>query len=166
MVISIIAAMDEKQGIGFRGKIPWHISSDLRRFKRLTANHHILMGRKTYQSIGKMLPDRINMIISRNKEFTAPGCFVFDSVDKALLFAQSAAETELFVIGGAEIYREILPVADKMYLTTVKASFKVDRKFPRFEKEDWNQIEEASFPASETDEHATVFRVYLRKKDK
>ena len=158
--------MDENNGIGFEGKIPWRVSSDLQRFKLITLNHHILMGRKTYQSIGKPLPNRTNLIVSRNPDFLASGCHVFNSIGLALDFAKKSGETELFVIGGAEIYKMTIAIADKMYLTRVLANCKFDTKFPDYNKYDWDLISEKFFPAGEKDEFNSIFYYYEKKRKK
>lgn len=154
--------MDQNNGIGYRGYIPWHLSSDLKRFRKITQGHHVLMGRKTYQSIGKPLPDRVNLVVSRTSGFTAPGCEVFDSIPKAVRYAHEAGEDELFVIGGAEIYQHIFPDAHKIYLTKVLATCLTDRKFPAFNEADWIKCQDFFVPAGEKDDYDTCFQVFQR----
>ena len=161
----MIVAVEKNMGIGSQGKVPWKLSSDLRRFKRITLHHHILMGRKTYQSIGKPLPERINLVISHDKDFLAPGCHVFTSIEAALEFAKKAQEKELFVIGGAEIYRHIFPLAQNLYLTRVQAVYEnMDTFFPEFLVEDWKITEKQHFQANDRDEYDSVFIIYKRKR--
>lgn len=138
MKISIIAAVGQNNEIGSKNKLLWHISSDLKRFKELTTNHHILMGLNTFNSIGKILPNRISLILSYQK-MTIDGACVFQSIDDAIEHAKNASENELFIIGGGQIYNQTINLADKMYITKVNQSFpEADTFFPEFETKNWN----------------------------
>lgn len=130
MRLTLIAALDDERGIGKGGKLPWHISADLKRFKRLTTGHPIIMGRKTYESIGRPLPDRTNIVITRDESLNAPGCVVAHSLEDAL--AAGTGSDEAFVIGGAEIYALALPRADRLELTMVKGTHGADAFFPEY----------------------------------
>ena len=163
MIISLIVAMDMNMGIGYHGIIPWHLSSDLKRFKKLTLNHLVLMGSKTYQSIGKFLPGRINLVISRKSSFNAPGCYVFNTLTSALDFARHSGEVELFVIGGAEIFKQFLPYADKLYLTKILAICNSDTKFPDWTEDEWELIEQIQIKADVRDDYDSIFLVYKKK---
>ncbi len=132
--INIIAAVGENRALGKDNKLLWHISEDLKRFRKLTFGHPVIMGRKTFESIGKPLPDRTNIIVTRNKNFQAPGCLVTDSLEKALEKA-GKIDSETFVIGGGEIYKEAVPLANRLYLTLVKNSPEADTFFP-----DWSDF--------------------------
>ena len=121
MIISMIVAMTPDMIIGNNGHLPWHIGSDLRRFRRITSGHHILMGRVNYEDIGRPLPGRTNLILTRDTSFMADGCITVASIEEAIRIAENAGETELFVIGGASAYRAAMPYADKLYLTIVCA---------------------------------------------
>lgn len=136
MNIAIIAAMDEGRVIGAGRKIPWHLSADLRRFKELTTGHPVIMGRKTFESLGsKPLPGRTNIVITHDANYTAPGTAVATSLHDALRAAETGTMGEagdVFVIGGEQIYRLALPIAKKIYLTKVHAAFKGDAHFPEF----------------------------------
>lgn len=142
MSLSLIVAMTEDRVIGRENKLPWHLSEDLKRFKALTMGHPIIMGRKTYESIGKPLPGRHNIVISRNATRRYEGVTVVHSLDEALdTFA--AVDTELFVIGGAKIYELALPIADRLYLTLIHSKFDGDAHFPPFDlKKDFQIIEQ------------------------
>lgn len=131
MIISMIVAMTPDMIIGNNGHLPWHIGSDLRRFRRITSGHHILMGRVNYEDIGRPLPGRTNLILTRDKDFKADGCFTVSSIEEAIKMAKAAGETELFVIGGASAYRAAMPYADKLYLTIVCAKVEGTVKFPQ-----------------------------------
>lgn len=137
MIISIIAAVSKNNVIGKAGKIPWHIPQDLKRFKEITLGHHILMGRKTFESIGKPLPGRINLIVSKNKKLKIKGAKVFDSIEKAVNFAKNKKEEELFVIGGDKIFNSFIDKTDVIYLTKVLRNYDGDAFFPRIEAGRW-----------------------------
>ncbi len=132
--ISIIAAIGKNRELGKDGKIPWHISEDMKHFKVLTWNHPVIMGRKTYQSIGRPLPGRTNIIITRDKNFKAENCFVAHSLDDALDIAKQKDSQEIFIIGGGQIYETAIDIADKLYLTLVEDNFDADTFFPAYSK--------------------------------
>ena len=136
--VSLIAAVAANGVIGRDGALPWHLPEDLKRFKALTLGHHIVMGRKTYESIGRLLPGRTTVIVTRQRDYAVPGAIVATSLEDAI--ARCAGDDEVFVIGGAEIYRAALPIADRMYLTLVQAPFEGDTKFPAWETQDWDLI--------------------------
>lgn len=134
--IALIAALARNRAIGLSGRMPWHLPEDLRRFKQLTMGHAIIMGRKTFESIGRPLPGRDNLIVSRQPTDT-PGCQVFGSLERAL--ASRAGERVVFVIGGGEIYALAMPLARRMYLTHIDAEFPGDTFFPAFDVRQWRQ---------------------------
>jgi len=158
MLIYLIVAMDSDHGIGWQGGVSWHLPSDMKRFKALTMGHWMIMGRKTYQSIGKPLPGRTNVIISRNVEFTAHGCLVSSSFDSALRLAAEAGEEEIFIIGGAEIYQLAMPFADRIYLTEVHAIQPSDTWFPAIDESLWHEIHRQDF-REPSDEFSYTFRI-------
>lgn len=162
MIISIIAAMDENGGIGFENEIPWHLPADLARFKKLTMGHHLLAGRKTYESIGSALPGRQMIVLTRNQDFKAPDCLLAASVNDAISMAEAAGEDELFIIGGAEIYQDTLPLATHLYLTVVHTRAEVDTYFPEFEESEWSQFCSQEIPADEKNVLATTFKHLVR----
>lgn len=141
-MISLIAAMTaQKRVIGFKNKMPWNLPEDLKRFKRLTSGHMVIMGRKTFESIGRPLPNRENIVISRQNGFVVPGARVVGSLDQAFELQESPKD-EVFVIGGAEIYRLALPHADRLYLTLIHKEFEGDAHFPDWESfAKWNILE-------------------------
>lgn len=137
-MISIIVAIARHGAIGKDNALLWHISDDLKRFKRITSGHPVVMGRKTYESLGRPLPNRINVVITRNTDFRAEGCTVVHSMAEAVsLFP---ATEEVFVIGGAQIYAEALDIADKFYLTKVEAQYDADTFFPKWDPAQWREI--------------------------
>jgi dihydrofolate reductase len=163
VIISLIVAMDEKRGIGKAGKLPWRLSSDLKRFRELTMGHHMIAGRKTFESIGKPLPGRQTIVVTRNASFKPDGCLVAASVQAALALAQERGETEVFVIGGAEIYTQTLDVADRVYLTHVHAEVDADTFFPELKHDSWIETQSAFQPAGEKNQYAFTFKLLERK---
>lgn len=139
MKISLIAAMAANRVIGSQGQMPWHLPADLKRFKQITWGSPILMGRKTFEAIGKPLPGRSNIIISNNKNYTQADCLVFNDIENAL--RHCAQYQEVFVIGGATLYQALLQRADCLYLTEIKKYFVGDTYFPVIDKSDWREVE-------------------------
>lgn len=162
MTISLLVAMDEKRGIGKAGKLPWHLSADLRRFRELTMGHHLIAGRKTFESIGKPLTGRHTIVVTRNSNFKHEGCFVAGSVEDAIALARERGETEAFVIGGAEIYARALAAADRIYLTQVHADVDADTFFPEFDRSAWIETQHIDHPADEKNQYAFTFRLLER----
>lgn len=157
MEVSLIVAMDQQRGIGKENGLPWRISADLKHFKKLTTGHHILMGRKTFESIGRALPNRVSIVISRNKNYQAAGAIVVQSIGEALSIAQDAGETEAFIIGGGELYNHAMPLAQKLYLTRVHAEIKgIDTYFPPISPQ-WKVIDSSTFEADEKNEYGYTF---------
>jgi dihydrofolate reductase len=140
MKISLIAAMASNRVIGNNNVMPWHLSADLKKFKQITMGSPILMGRKTYESIGKPLPGRTNIILSRNPEYQQHGCLVFNDIETAIKKACESAG-EIFVIGGADLYEATLPIADALYLTIINRAFQGDTFFPDIDLNDWSEVE-------------------------
>lgn len=165
MVISIIAAVDNNGGIGIRGKLPWMLSSDLQRFKKLTMGHHLIMGRKTYESIGRPLPGRTTIVLTRNPNFHPDGSLVASSLDDALSVAENRGEQEVFVIGGGEIFQEVIDRADRIYLTRVITVLEADTYFPALRMDEWEVVESSFHFADEKNEYASTYTLLYRKQD-
>jgi dihydrofolate reductase len=137
--LSILVAMDRNRVIGHRGGLPWHISEDLKRFKALTMGHPIIMGRKTFESIGRVLPGRMNVIVTRQHNFSAPAeARIAQSMEDAL--AITGAASEVFVVGGRDLYAVALPIVHRIYLTEVGGEFEGDTFFPEFELAGWREV--------------------------
>jgi dihydrofolate reductase len=149
-LISLIVAMAQNGVIGRDNSLPWRLPEDLRRFRAFTLGKPVLMGRKTFESIGRPLPGRTNLVLTRARSWFAPGVIVVHSVEEAL--AQAGSSEELVAIGGAEIYRLVLPFARRIYLTHVQADVPGDITFPEFDPTQWADVECSSQPAD--DEHA------------
>jgi dihydrofolate reductase len=152
--------MAENRVIGVDNSLPWRLPADLRHFRRLTTGHHVIMGRRNYESIGKPLPDRTNIVVTRNPSYRAPGCLVMHSLEAALASAQN--DPEIFVIGGADIYRQALDRADRLYLTLVHAQVKGDTYFPSIDEKQWQEISRERHELDEKNPHACTFLVYDR----
>lgn len=132
--ISIIVAAAENLAIGNNNQLLWHIPEDLKRFKQVTTGHPVIMGQNTYESIGKVLPGRTNIVLSKTRSFKDPDCHVFNSFKKAIEFAKKRENKEIFIIGGGQVYKQAINFADKLYLTLVKGNFKADTFFPDYSK--------------------------------
>jgi dihydrofolate reductase len=154
--------MDERRGIGKDGDLPWHLPSDLKRFKQLTMGHHLIMGRHTYQSIGRLLPGRIMIVVSRQQDYQAPGCLVAHSLEQALALAQNRGEIEVFVIGGGELFAEAINLADRIYLTEVQTVVECDTFFPDFMQNAWVEVDSSYHKADENNPYASHFRILER----
>ncbi|WP_283942837.1 MULTISPECIES: dihydrofolate reductase [Paenibacillus] len=164
-MISFILAMDEERGIGVDNQLPWHLPADLAFFKKVTSGHTILMGRKTYESIGRPLPKRRNVIMTRDPKFAAEGCEVVHSVEEALqVCGGREAEGELFVIGGADIFRSWMPVADKMYVTHIAHRFAADTFFGDIDMAEWTVVSREKGPKDEKNPYDYEFVVYERRR--
>ena len=147
MKLSIIVAMAANGVIGRNNELPWHLPADLQHFKQTTLGKPILMGRKTFESIGRPLPGRTNIVITRDDSYTAQGCVVVTSIEDALKVA--AGHDEVMVIGGAELYRQVLPEAKTIYLTRIHESFEGDTRFPEIRNTEWHQVERVDHEADE-----------------
>jgi dihydrofolate reductase len=159
-VISIIVAASANNVIGARGDLPWRLSDDLKRFKAITMGKPIVMGRKTWESIGRALPGRQNIVITRRQSFVADGCDVVNSVDEALSAAGDVGE--IVVIGGSQVYELFLPAAQRLYLTRVHADVDGDAFFPAIDEDEWQLVSEEMHAADERNEFDCSFRIYER----
>ena len=162
MRISAIAAVAKNNVIGKDNEIPWYLPADLAWFKRTTLEHHVLMGRNSFRSIGRPLPKRTNVVITRDLYFTAEGVLAAHSIEEALEIAASNGETEAFIIGGGGIYRESMPLWDRLYLTEVDAWPEGDVFFPEIDHADWRESWQEAHPADAKNEHAFTFRILER----
>ena len=157
MRLSIIVAMDEQGVIGADGALPWRLSADLQNFKKITMGKPIIMGRKTHESIGRPLPGRENVILSRQPGYHSRGCVVCDSIEQAL--KQYAGHKELMIIGGAELYRQTIDRAQCLYLTRVHAKVAGDTRFPDYEPSAWKETERKEFARDEKNEYAFTYTI-------
>ena len=160
MTVSLVVAHAENRTIGRGGTLPWHLPADLQFFKRLTTGHTIVMGRKTYESIGRPLPNRRSIVISRDPEFRADGVDVAHSLDDAL--AMAAGDDDVFIIGGAEGFEQGLPAAERIYLTKIHAQIEGDVWFPPIDEGEWTAISREEHPADDRHAYAFTFITYQR----
>ena len=167
MIISAIAAVAENNVIGRESDLPWHLPDDMKFFQRTTRGHHVITGRKNYETIPlkyRPLKDRVNIIVTRNKEYEAPGAIVEHSLDDAIEIARKAGEDELFIIGGGQVYREAFAedVIDKLYLTIVHAQVEGDTLFPTVDPQRWKEVSREHHAMDEKHEIAFSFVVLER----
>ncbi len=162
MIVSLVAAASDNNVIGKGNALIWRMPADMKFFKTLTTGHTVVMGRKTYESMGRPLPNRKNIIITRNKDYKAEGCVVFSSFQEVVEYCK--AEPEVFVIGGAEIYHQIIHTANKIYLTRIHQHFDGDAFFPDIPENEWEQSSSVDFEADEKNPYAYTFIEYLRVK--
>jgi len=162
MRVSIIVAVADNGVIGRDNDLPWRLSADLQRFKALTMGHHLLLGRKTFESIGRVLPGREMIVVSRRHPELPEGVHLSASVEEGIERAQSHGEDELFVAGGASIYAAVLPLCDRLYLTRVEAAVAGDVLFPDLDLSTWREVSRAELGADENNEYPTTYVVYER----
>lgn len=157
-----MAAIAANGVIGRDGRLPWHLPEDLKRFRALTTGHHIVMGRKTYESIGRLLPGRTTVIVTQRRDYAIPGAIVASSVEDAV--SKCAGDDEVFVIGGARIYQAALPSADRLYLTLIQAEVQGDTYFPAWDAQEWTLRSREALAADQSSGAAVEYRVYERKR--
>jgi dihydrofolate reductase len=164
MKLALVVAVAENGVIGRAGGLPWRLSTDLKRFKSITMGKPVIMGRKTWESIGKPLPGRLNVVITRDPDYRAEGARMTGSLDEALAVAQRETEAEVVcIIGGGEIFREALARADRLHVTYVQAEVEGDAYFPPVDEADWEAVSSEDVPAGEKDVHPTRYVVYERR---
>jgi dihydrofolate reductase len=161
MTLSLVVAAARNNVIGSDGGLPWHLPDDLRHFKRLTTGKPVIMGRRTFESIGRPLPDRRNIVMTRQADYTAQGCEVVSSVDEALECVRGA--NEVMIIGGGQVYRDFLPHADRIYLTRVRADVEGDTCFPDMAENGWHRVTTEHHPADEKHAYAFDLIVFERR---
>lgn len=157
----MIAAAAENNALGKENDLVWHLPDDFKRFKKLTTGHHIIMGRKTFESFPQPLPNRTHIIITRNKDYKAKGAVVVHSLERALEIAKG--DPQPFIIGGGEIYKLALPHSDKIELTRVHSDFKADTFFPEIDETNWSLVKEEYHPADENHKYAFTYLTYERR---
>jgi dihydrofolate reductase len=160
MKLSLIVAISNNGVIGHQGQLPWHLSADLQRFKRITMGHHIIMGRVTYESIDRLLPGRTSIILTRQQDYAIEGALVAGSITAACDLA--AADEEAFIIGGSSVYESALDIVDRIYLTRVLADVQGDTFFPPLELAEWKRVESEDWSADDRNDHDHRFEVYDR----
>ena len=164
MTVSLIVAVARNGTIGRDGDLPWHLPTDLRRFKALTMGHHLVVGRKTWEEVGRPLPGRVMVVVTRDPEFRPEGVIVVHSVEQALQAARG--DDEVFIAGGGEIYRQALPIVDRMYITRIHAEVAGDTTFPEIDHAHWRLVDREDHEADEKHEYPFSFEVYDRVADR
>jgi len=163
MKLSLLAALSTNNVIGRDNQVPWRLSTDLKRLKAMTLGHHVIMGRKTYESVGRPLPGRTNLVITRQEGYAPAGVTVVHSLEEAIRIAMHSGDEEAFVLGGAEIYQQAMHRADRMYLTRVHAEVEGDTVFPDFDDvSEWQLTDAEHFDADEKNELPFSFLTYER----
>lgn len=165
MIISLIAAVAENDVLGKDNAMIWHLPKDMKWFKDKTLNHYVIMGRKTFDALGKPLSGRTNIIITRQKDYKQEGCRIVHSLEDALKLAQEGGEQEAFIIGGAEIYKQALPHADIVYLTEIYHKFEGDAFFPKVNHDEWELVYEEKHEPDEKNKYRFAFCEYKRKRN-
>lgn len=160
MRLSLIVAMAENRAIGVNNALPWRLPADLKRFRELTTGHPIIMGRRSYESIGRPLPQRTNIVVTRQRAYQADGCLIAHSLEHA--FSLAADAEEIFVIGGAELYAQTLDRADRIYLTLVHADVAGDAFFPAFDRNSWREAARERHASDDKHAHAYSFVTLAR----
>jgi dihydrofolate reductase len=163
MITALVVAVAENGVIGRDGGLPWSLPADLKHFRTLTTGHHVVMGRKTHASIGRPLPDRTNLVLTRHPDQVAEGCRAVATLDDALRLARDAGESTCFVIGGAGVYAQALPQAQRIYLTEVRAAIDGDVRFPELDRAQWIEATREPRPADERNPYALAFTVLERR---
>lgn len=164
MQIILIAAVAKNQVIGKDNQLIWKLSADLKRFKNLTSGYHILMGRKTFESLGRPLPNRTHLIISRDPNYQAPeGHYAFNSVEEAVIFCNKIGVEKLFIIGGGQIYQETINLCDQLEITEVESNPIGDTFFPKIDSDLWEEVEREEFEADEKNEFPFAFVTYQKR---
>lgn len=166
MIISLIAALTQNNVIGRNNDLPWSLPDDMKFFMKTTTGHHVIMGRKNYDSLPKKfkpLPNRTNIVITRQRDFKAEGCHVFNTIEAGIELARQHHEQEVFIIGGAEIYHQALPVTQRIYLTEIKTTLEGDTFFPVVKQSEWKEISREPHLADQRHAFAFDFVVYERK---
>lgn len=158
-MISMMVAIGKNRVIGRNNKLPWHLPADLAYFKKTTTGHTVIMGRKTFESIGKPLPNRRNVVITRNKDYKAEECIVCHTIEEA---QRLCSNEEAFVIGGADIFSEFLPFADRLYITFIEEAFEGDIFFPEIDYSDWVLVSKVLGERNERNPYSYYFAVYDR----
>jgi dihydrofolate reductase len=165
MIISLIAALSKNRVIGKNNDLPWHLPDDMKYFMQTTKGHHVIMGRKNYDSIPEKfrpLPNRTNIVVTRQKDFFAPNCIIVNSIDRGIVIAGKAREQETFIIGGAQIYKEGMALTQRMYLTEIQAEIQGDTYFPEIVSSQWREVSRIHHPTDERHKFEFDFVIYDR----
>ena len=158
-MLSLIVAVSDNYVIGNKNELPWRLSADLKHFKEITTGHTVIMGRKTYESIGRPLPNRVNIIVTRNKDYGVEGCEIANSLEEAMSLSE---DTNSFIIGGSNIYEQSMDMVDTLYITHVHANIEGDAHFPEIDTDVWEELNREDYKADEKNDHDYSFVKYGR----
>nr|AIA17170.1 Dihydrofolate reductase [uncultured bacterium] len=164
MIVSQVVAISQNHAIGKDNQLIWHLPADLKHFKNVTMGHHMIMGRKTFESIGKPLPGRTTIIITRDKNYKADGCIVVNSLEEAIETARKADDTEACIVGGGEIFKQAMDLTDKIYLTIIEERFEADIFYPELDPKEWALASREDFKPDEKNKYYYSFCEYTRIK--
>ncbi|TVR75969.1 MAG: dihydrofolate reductase [Chitinophagaceae bacterium] len=164
-VISAIAAATENNVIGKGNQLLWHLPDDFKFFKKVTLGFPVIMGRKTFESMGKALPERKNLVVTSNQNFKAKDCMIFQNLEEALSYAKSIEKNEIFIIGGGEIYRQSMPVLQRIYLTRIHVELEGDTYFPEIDPKVFKLTQKFLHPKDEKHKYAFTFEIYDKLSD-
>ncbi len=162
MIVSQIAAMSRNRVIGKDNKLPWNMPNDLAYFFKITRGHHIIMGRKNFEANGKALPNRVNLVVTRNPNYNAPGCIVVESIQQALKYSESNGEAEVFIVGGGQIYEASLSITDKIYLTIIDAKIDGEVFFPELDPKSWKVISKVAHSADSNNPFDYTYYIFKK----
>ena len=165
MIISQIVAISQNRVIGKDNRLPWHMPDDLAYFFRMTRERHIIIGRKNYEANGKALPNRINIVVTRKKDYIAPGCIVLYNINDAINYARERGEEEVFISGGSEIYKATLEITDRIYLTLIDTEVEGDVFYPELDMRKWQVVSEDKHKADIRNKYDYTYFVFERVKD-
>ena len=163
MIVCMIVAVSQNGAIGKDGGVPWHLTDDLKNFKRVTMGHHLIVGRVTYETIGRPLRGRRMVVVTRDEAYQAEGCEVVNSLEAALALAEGCGDEVAFVAGGAQIYNLAMPQATRIYYTEVQAEVEADTFFPAFDPDQWEKIEAVAYSAGDGNDHDFVIKLLDKK---
>lgn len=166
MLLSAITAVSQNNVIGLNNDLPWHLPADMKFFKKTTMEHAVVMGRKTYESFGKALPGRTNIVISRRQDYTLPDAMVVHSLEEALDKAKTTEQYEIFILGGAQIFRQSISFIDRIYLTRIYHDFEGDAFFPNISPEKWKMTRDEQHQPDEKNKYKYAFQTWERNSEK
>ena len=162
MKVIIMAAVARNRVIGKDNDLVWHLPADLKHFKETTSGHYVIMGRRTYESISKALPNRVNIVVTRNPQYNAKDCVLSGNLEEAIEYARKAGQSKVFILGGGDIYRQAMEFADAIYLTEIHSDFEGDTFFPELDRKLWREIRREDHAPDERNHYPYSFVEYLR----
>lgn len=163
MILSAIAAVSQNNVIGLKNDLPWHLSADMKFFKRITFGHAVILGRKSYEAFGRAYPGRPNFVVTRQKDYTLADATVVHSIEEAIERAKEIEKEEIFILGGAKIFEQSLPVIDRIYITRIYEDFEGDTFFPEVDFNEWKLVKDEQHEPDEKNKYKYAFQTWERK---